>query len=381
MNTFHTHTAFGAFSLKRWPSIDNDPLRAWDAADELLISYLAEHYPLAQFPQLRVLLVNDVHGALSTVLHTWEPLSWSDSSLAHAAAVQNRTLNGIESAVRALPSVQTPEGPFDLIIFRVPKTSALLDDQLARLRPILNENTQVIAAGMIKHLQKAAFACFERYVGKVSTSLAKKKARLLFAEYSEELNCRATPYPSRYTDSDVGFELINHANVFSRDRLDHGARFMLSFLDKMPEVEDVVDLACGNGVLGLKYQQRVPAARLEFIDESYSAVDSARINYQQLFSGTDATATFTVADGLENREDASADLILCNPPFHQNHVVGDRLAISMFRASHRCLRRGGQLWVVANRSLAYCGKLRGLFGHCHCEGSNRKFRVLKMVKR
>jgi 23S rRNA (guanine1835-N2)-methyltransferase len=88
-----------------------------------------------------------------------------------------------------------------------------------------------------------------------------------------------------------------------------------------------------------------------------------------------------VADGLESTEAESVDLILCNPPFHQQHVIGDQVALGLFTDAKRCLRQGGALWIVANQHLSYSGKLKRLFGNCRMVASNKKFAVFKVVKR
>ncbi|MGQ7844357.1 methyltransferase [Granulosicoccus sp. 3-233] len=378
---FCMKNAMGDWQLQRWPITTDASLQAWDAADSLLLTHVSEL--LAQRPAgyANVLLLNDAHGALATSLHSLSPVSWSDSCLAHRAAEENLRRNGIASPLRKLASTQTPDGPIDLVLIRVPKTNALLEDQLARLRPCLDADTVVVAAAMVKHLQKSAFVCMEQYLGKVTTSLAVKKARLLFVDIDRNLPERRSPYPSEFTDTETGMTLLNHANVFSRSHLDHGARFLLSHYADLPKSVQVVDLGCGNGVLGIALQQIMPDARVQFIDESYSAVASARDNHERYFAGRAVQADFQVADGLEKRASGSVDLVLCNPPFHQQHVLGDQLARSMFEGSKRCLRQGGELRVVANRHLGYSRTLRQLFGNCRVVASNDKFAILKSLKR
>lgn len=372
------------YRLQRWPPAVDDPLQAWDAADHYLLKQVSDQYAQAGSLPSRVLIMNDTHGALATCLHDSAPLSWSDSSLAHRAAEENRMLNGIDTPLRRLSSVDCPDGQFDLVLMRIPKTTALMEDQLAKLRPHVHADTVFIAAAMIKHLQKSAFRCLEHYLGPVTTSLAVRKARLLFVKPDPAIPARKSPYPDTCHDAETGIELVNHANVFSREHLDHGARFLLNQFALLPEVNDVIDLGCGNGVLGIRLHEEQPATRIQFIDESYGAVASASINYNKAFPHTadsPTTAEFIVADGLELRESDSAGLILCNPPFHQQHVLGERVALSLFTGSRRCLRRGGELWVVANRHLDYRKPLQRLFGNCHQVAANRKFQVLKVVKR
>ncbi|ASJ72654.1 methyltransferase [Granulosicoccus antarcticus] len=380
------------FRLHRWPRVQNDPLQAWDAADEFVLQHVAT-LELPQSP--RVLLINDSYGALATCLHHYSPVSWSDSSLSHRAAAENLLNNDIDTPLRALPSTEAPQGMFDLVLIRVPKTTALLEDQLARLRPHVHAGTIIVAGAMIKHLQKSAFACFEQYLGPVTTSLGVKKARLIFATIDETLAAPESPYPTQFHDAEMQIALFNHANVFSRDHLDHGARFLLSQYDQLPRVDDAIDLGCGNGVLGIRLQQRQPEAKVQFIDESYSAVASAILNYQTLIPGesselesgvgseteSGSAPSFVVADSLEHRAAESTKLVLCNPPFHQQHVLGDRIAQAMFLDSKRCLEQGGELWVVSNRHLDYGSSLQRLFGHCRTVASNKKFVVFRAVKR
>ena len=371
----------GHISLRRWPLTENDLLRAWDAADEYLLEHIAQKLPNGLSGSGAVVLLNDAHGALATALNRFNPISWSDSYLSHRSAEENVRANKCKNPLKTLSAVQAPDQTIDLLIIRVPKTTALLEDQLARIRPFLHEGTQVVAGGMIKHLQKSAFSTLEKYIGSLTTSLGKKKARLLFPVVDMTLNPGASPYPSLFNDKDLDHPVVNHANVFSREQLDHGARFLIEQYASLSAANCVVDLACGNGVLGLQYLKQFPSAEVTFIDESYSAVESARLNHEAWFDDKSSKSTFTVADGLESTEADSVDLILCNPPFHQQHVIGDQVAMSLFADAKRCLRQGGALWIVANQHLSYSGKLKRLFGNCRMVASNKKFAVFKVVKR
>jgi 16S rRNA (guanine1207-N2)-methyltransferase len=75
------------------------------------------------------------------------------------------------------------------------------------------------------------------------------------------------------------------------------------------------------------------------------------------------------------------DLIVVNPPFHDNNVTGDEIAWQMFTGARRALRPGGRLVVVGNRHLAYQAKLGRLFGGSRNLASNRKFVVTTSVRK
>jgi 23S rRNA (guanine1835-N2)-methyltransferase len=62
--------------------------------------------------------------------------------------------------------------------------------------------------------------------------------------------------------------------------------------------------------------------------------------------------------------------VLNNPPFHENHAIGDATAWQMFTESRDWLQPGGELWVVGNRHLAYHAKLKRRFGKC--DGRERR---------
>ena len=72
-----------------------------------------------------------------------------------------------------------------------------------------------------------------------------------------------------------GLVLVNHANVFSREKLDIGTRFLLDHLPAVEGPAHVVDLGCGNGVVGLAIAATAPEAHVTFVDESFMAVASA----------------------------------------------------------------------------------------------------------
>lgn len=372
-------SAFGDLKLNRWPLRKNDQLQAWDAADGYLLKHLAENNIINS--SKRVLVINDSHGALSCALHGHDVTHWSDSSLSQADALQNAALNKQPPTLSFVQSIQPLQGNFDVVLIKIPKTNALLEDQLIRLRGHITKETIIVAGAMVKHLQKSAFQTIEKIIGPLTTSLAVKKARLIFSRLQNADTDITNPYPSSYDDPAVGVPLINHANVFARDHLDIGSRFLMANLSNCPSANRVVDLACGNGVLGIKYQQQHRQATLQFIDESYMAIESAKQNYNTTFPDKLDDAQFLAQDGLSSNPVDSVDLILCNPPFHQQHIVDEEIANKLFHDAKRCLSKGGQLWIVSNHHLAYTDKLKRLFGHCRTVDKNKKFVVLQSTKR
>lgn len=367
---------FAQLDLIRQPEQHNDPLQAFDAADEYLLSYLAEQQPHAA---TRVLILNDSFGALAASLEGHvQVTSSSDSFLAAQGLEKNLVRNGKTfDAVKFTPASQVATGPFDRVLIRVPKTLALLEEQLIRLQGQLAPGAEVIAGAMIKHLPRAAGELLERYIGPMQASLAVKKARLLIATVADR-PVAVSPYPTRYTLDTPAIKLLNHANVFCREGLDIGTRAFLPHLPKNLGSARVADLGCGNGVLAIASALQNPDAQYTLVDESYMAVQSAAENWQAALGAREVRVR--ADDGLAGQEAQSLDVVLCNPPFHQQQVVGDFLAWRMFQQAREALVVGGALYIVGNRHLGYHSKLARLFRGVEQVAATPKFVILKARK-
>ncbi len=367
---------YARLDLIRQPEQSNEPLQAFDAADEYLLAQLHEQGLPAS---TRVLILNDSFGALGCSLATQAQVTSSgDSHLAHVALEKNLQRNALPGdALAFVPASEVAQGPFDRVLIRVPKTLALLEEQLIRLHGQLAPGAQVIAGAMIKHLPRAAGDLLEKYIGPVQASLAVKKARLLTATPTDKPAPRS-PYPTRYRLDQPRLELTNHANLFCREDLDIGTRAFLPHLPKALGNVRVADLGCGNGVLGIVYALSNPQAQVTLVDESYMAVQSARENWQAILG--ERPADIRAGDGLAEQPMDSLDLVLCNPPFHQQQVVGDFLAWRMFTQSKTALAKGGELWIVGNRHLGYHLKLKRLFGKVEQIAATPKFVILRAIK-
>ncbi|MFC6337874.1 methyltransferase [Pseudomonas sp. CCM 7891] len=367
---------FAQLDLIRQPEQQNEPLQAFDAADEYLLNYLAEQQPSVA---TRVLVLNDSFGALAASLEGKVHVTSSgDSFLGALALEKNLVRNGKAfDAVPTVPASQALAGLFDRVLIRVPKTLALLEEQLIRLQDQLAPGAQVIAGAMVKHLPHAAGELLERYIGPMHASLAVKKARLLIASVADRP--RATsPYPTRYRLDSPAIELLNHANVFCREGLDIGTRAFLPHLPQNLGSAQVADLGCGNGVLAIASALQNPDAHYTLVDESFMAVQSAAENWQAALG--EREVVIRPGDGLADQAPQSLDVVLCNPPFHQQQVVGDFLAWRMFQQAREALVVGGALYIVGNRHLGYHSKLTRLFRGVEQVAATPKFVILKARK-
>ncbi len=367
-------TPLGDFRLQRLPRRHRETLRAWDAAD----AYLLDDLHRDGLPDAAPLIVNDSFGALAVALHRLAPVSWTDSFVAQQATRDNLQLNGLDpSTVTFLDSLQTPPQAGQVLI-KLPKSLALFEDQLLRLKPRLGDASMVRVAGLQKYMPKRVWSLLESIIGPTETLPGRRKAKLIRVRPDPALRLPPNPYPVRYRLDDTDLELVNHAALFSREKLDIGTRFLLEHLPRTEGPGDIIDLGCGNGVIGLMAARQNPEAKVHFVDESFMAIASARENLKQVDPQGERTR-FTVGNALEGFEPRSADLLLCNPPFHQQQAIGDAVVRQMFRQTAHILRPEGEFWLVANRHLDYKPLLKRWFCRVEVPAANRKFVIFRAI--
>ena len=360
-------TPYGSFALRRYPVRRTETLRAWCGADTLL---LEEAHRRAVAPA-QTLVVNDTHGALCIAL---QPRAlWTDSALSAAALQHNTATNG-RNPTPLISSTQIPPTGDRLVLLRIPKTLPYFEYQLACLASVLPAGATLLAAGMDKHLSPRTADILERFFGPTERHPGRRKARLFSATRSEQPAPSIEMTVSYYCDA-LEADLQSLPNVFSRDKLDLGSRFLVAHLGQLAPASTAIDLACGNGVLGLAAFKQGLAKSLLFCDESAMAIASAQANVEQLHAEASAAFSFHQGDGLLAYEGAPVELILCNPPFHLEHTVDEFAGRHLLAQCAQHLSSGGRLCLVANRHLDYMPLLRHAFRRVEKLATNAKFNI------
>ena len=361
--------------LNRFPKSNDKNLQAWDSTDEYVLQHIAE----LDLDSASILIINDTFGTLACALNE-HILHWqSDSYISKCAVEQNLEDNQLTPNITFLDSLTLPSISPDIVLIKLPKSNAMLEQQLHQINQVMSPNTQVIGLAKAKDVHTSGLKLFEKYIGDTTTSLAKKKSRLIFAKPTvskfDESAEKIISWPLEGTE----YTISNHAGVFANNQLDIGARLMLENIPNNLNDGYAIDLGCGNGVLGLMVAQENPDATVRFTDESYMAVASAQLNCESAFKNQDRFE-FDWHDCLSDYDYDQADLIICNPPFHQLKTVTDHIAWQMFNDAFRTLKHGGKLRIVGNRHLGYHIKLQRIFDNCTTIASNSKFVILEATK-
>lgn len=362
-------TVFNQFVLNRYPNNEKN-LRAWDAADEYLINHLSEEYDLSD---KKLLIFNDTFGALSISLNGYNPTVITDSYLSYQGIAKNIIINDISSdKVRLNSSVARLDAVYDLVLIKIPKSLDFLNDFLISLYRHIHAKTEILLAGMVKHIPQTLWKILEQQYGKHKTLPSVKKAKIIKLTYDKPQPDSVYPVVFQQQHSDL--RIYNYSNVFSKNSLDIGTRFLLENLPQYNNIKNIADLGCGNGIVGLNLAIKYPDAFISFTDESFMAIESARLTLTNNIMEA-GRFDFHVTDCLTGLANNSFDLIVNNPPFHQNNTISTSIAERMFKQSSKKLKANGILLVVANRHLPYFQLLKRIFRKTEIFASNRKFNL------
>ncbi|MBV7317555.1 methyltransferase [Shewanella sp. NIFS-20-20] len=366
-------------TLHRYPKNQVSNLQAWDASDEHLINTVTEL--MAVQPIDHCTLINDQFGALACGLSARYPqlalTLISDAKTSQLGVRQNLESNQLCPQINYLNGRQTLTTPTSQVLMKLPKNLNYFREQLQQLSHTLLPGAVILIGAKAKVINHSLLALINEHFGEATASLTFKKTRVISAVFDG--NQRQLPSAQVWDVPEYQLTLANQSNVFASSKLDIGARIMLTHMPH-GDFTQIIDLGCGNGVLGLRAGQLYPHAQVHFVDDSDMAVTSAASNWQRNGLASDA-AHFHWDDCLTHMdEDIQADLVLCNPPFHQGEAITDHIAWQMFVDARQHLAKGGMIQVVGNRHLNYHVKLKRLFGHCDIAASNGKFVILRAIK-
>jgi len=174
--------------------------------------------------------------------------------------------------------------------------------------------------------------------------------------------------PRRATD-----DLWTQPGVFSWDRLDPGTDLLLKTLPPLSGVG--ADFGCGIGWLARGVLASPKVTKLTLIDLDRRAIDAACRNIEDPraeFVWDDVRQAATSLDKL--------DFVVTNPPFHETGGEDRSLGQAFIKTAAASLRKGGDLWLVANRHLPYEAILNEHFAKVRLAGETNGYKVYEARK-
>jgi 16S rRNA (guanine1207-N2)-methyltransferase len=375
--------------LRRYPDIEAANLFAADATDRLLLDEAAARLRAATPGS--VVLVNDHYGALTlgaAARHGLDGLRVHQDPLSGELALAgNAQRLGLAGRYRQLPldtglfSASELFSAAKVVLIQAPKSIDALREAAELIAGNADPEVTVYLGGRVKHLSLSVNEVLRASFGEVRAGLARQKSRVITARGPRQ-DAPGSSFPRREFLAEAGLWVCAHGAVFAGAKLDLGTRQLLATLDRMAPgigAGRAVDLGCGTGILAAALAKARPELRVIATDESAAAVASA----QATMVANEVADRVSVrrADAMSGFADASADLIVCNPPFHVGATVNPAAALKLFRAAGRVLRPGGQLWTVYNSHLDHQRSLERFIGSTRQAHRGPKFTVTVSVRR
>lgn len=187
------------------------------------------------------------------------------------------------------------------------------------------------------------------------TSIQKHKCRAFHARHdgswNEDRFATWRLAGAHQTISGTPYQTV--AGIFSCEHIDPGSQLLA---DHLPAhlTGSAADLGAAWGYLSDQLLTRCPGiSQIDLYEADARALDCARHN---LSHHTHAAIACQWHD-LRQAIDATYEVIVMNPPFHTGQATDLELGRSFIQTAAKALRRGGQLFLVANRQLPYESEL------------------------
>ncbi|WP_430295337.1 class I SAM-dependent methyltransferase [Sinomonas sp. B1-1] len=379
----HDHPAPAPFpfeALRRFPDVEAENLQAYDATDRLLAARGLGEAAARGLDGGDVAVLGDAYGALTLQLAAAGLRGLrvhQDLVTGRAALARNAEALGLSGTFVPCELGPSLLSGARLVLAQLPRGLAELDEAADAVARWSAPDVTFIAGGRIKHMSLAMNDVLRSHFAEVSAGLAAQKSRLLTASGPLTVPDRP-PFPVCAAHDDVGLTVCAHGAAFAGPRIDIGTRFLLGFVDRMPSGR-AVDLGCGTGALAAAYALRHPSAEVVATDRSAAAVRSARATMEA--NALAGRVAVEHDDAAAQLGEASADVVLLNPPFHLGASVHAGAGLKLIAAAVRLLRPGGELWCVFNTHLDYRRALQAQVGPTEVMGRNRKFTVTRSVRR
>lgn len=173
--------------------------------------------------------------------------------------------------------------------------------------------------------------------------------------------------------------LYSKPGLFGWNKIDTGSALLAKhFGDHLPEGEcRAVDLGCGYGYLSTQLAQIAgPDVHLhiEGTDNNAAALLACAKNFEV----RKIAGRVVAGDAGSEIETGSADLLVCNPPFHQGFQVEGDLTDRFLSQAARILRAQGTALFVVNEFIPLAKKSQGLFQQAELLNKEQGFCIYRL---
>lgn len=140
---------------------------------------------------------------------------------------------------------------------------------------------------------------------------------------------------------DVEFTFNTQSGVFSKSNIDFGSKLLIENIVVDPNVENIADIGCGYGPIGLSLAKFNPYSHIFMYDINQRAVNLA-INNAKLNNINNVTIkNNNILDNITT----NFDLIVTNPPIR----AGKEIVFKIYEQAYQKLKEQGKFYCVIQK--------------------------------
>ena len=158
--------------------------------------------------------------------------------------------------------------------------------------------------------------------------------------YTDNAQLESDPKEIRYTFDNEEFVFTTDNGVFSKDEIDYGSYLLLKCVNQRPLGNDILDLGCGYGPIGIILGRFHPTARIDCVDINSRATNLAKQNGLRNKVNINVYQTEDIC--TLNRQ---FDTVILNPPIR----AGKQMIFSLYEKAYTVLKEGGNLYIVIQK--------------------------------
>ena len=179
-----------------------------------------------------------------------------------------------------------------------------------------------------------------------------------------------------YSINGVDFSLESDNGVFSKNELDKGSELLIKELLPINLGENILDIGCGIGVIGLTLAYFTPSLKVCLSDVNTRALSLCSANANSL--KLSQRVTILQSDIYEKIEGKYSSIV-SNPPIR----AGKKVTYEIYRGAKEHLVDSGSLYIVIRKNqgaLSVKSYLEELFGNVALLAREKGYYVLKATK-
>ena len=267
---------------------------------------------------------------------------------------------------------------YDWIIVNLPRQKALLNMMLDCAATLLAKDGVLWLAGENKAGIKSADKQLKSYFGQIIKLDNARHCSL----FEAEARLNQDPFnPLNYRDqwaldcNNSRITVISYPGVFAHGRLDDGTALVLHALANTELKGDVLDFACGAGIIGACIAAQHPDTSVMLLDSNALALKACTGTLE----ANQLEGLVRPSDGL-SEINGSFDVIVSNPPIHVGARTDNQLGMRLLESVHEHIRPGGRLILVANIHLPYENWLSTRFRKLKELAANDNYKVIMAIR-